>query len=93
MTDTDPLTQEQMREGSHWVANERAVGRKVLVHCQHGRGRSIMLAAAILMTEGTSPTDAIDHIRSRRPLVALSSSQLAAVYEYGQRMATTAPQS
>jgi HAD superfamily hydrolase (TIGR01509 family) len=82
MTDCDPLTQEQMREGSRWVAEERLAGRKVLVHCQHGRGRSIMLVAAVLMDAGLSATEAIARIRSRRPQVALSAPQLAAVYAY-----------
>jgi HAD superfamily hydrolase (TIGR01509 family) len=91
MTDTDPLSQEQMRDGSHWVASERSAGRKVLVHCQHGRGRSIMLVAAVLMNEGLSATEAIDRIRTRRPQVALSPSQVAAVYEYGRRAATAGP--
>jgi putative hydrolase of the HAD superfamily len=90
MTDTDPLTQAQMRDGARWVASERAAGRRVLAHCQHGRGRSIMLAAAVLMNEGLSATEAVDHIRSRRPQVALSATQLAAIYEYGRLAATTA---
>jgi protein-tyrosine phosphatase len=88
MTDTDALTQAQMRDGSRWVASERAAGRKVLAHCQHGRGRSVMLVAAVLMNEGLSATEAIERIRARRPLVALSAPQVAAVYEYG-RLATT----
>jgi HAD superfamily hydrolase (TIGR01549 family) len=83
MTDGDPLTQDQMRDGSNWIAGERREGRKVLVHCQHGRGRSIMLAAAVFIDQGLSPTAAIERIRARRPLVALSAPQLAAIYEYG----------
>jgi putative hydrolase of the HAD superfamily len=85
MTDCDPLTQEQLQEGSIWIARERREGRPVLVHCQHGRGRSIMLVAAVLIDEGLAPTAAIEHIRARRPLVALSAPQLAAIYEYGAR--------
>jgi protein-tyrosine phosphatase len=83
MTDTDPLTQKQLREGSRWIAAERAAGRTVLVHCQHGVGRSVMLVAAVLLGEGSSVTGALDHVRARRPRMALSSTQLLALHDYG----------
>ncbi len=41
-----------------------------------------MLTAAVLMNEGMDVTAALDHIRSRRPRMAFSASQMAAVYEY-----------
>jgi HAD superfamily hydrolase (TIGR01509 family) len=81
MPDEFPLTQEQLREGSRWVAAERAAGRRVLVHCQHGVGRSVMLVAAVLINEGIPPTRALEQIKARRPRVALNARQLAAVYE------------
>jgi putative hydrolase of the HAD superfamily len=84
ITDCDPLTHDQMHEGSNWIARERREGRTVLVHCQHGRGRSVVLLAAVLIDEGLSATAAIERIRSRRPQVALSASQLSAIYDYGQ---------
>jgi hypothetical protein len=52
-----------------------------------------MLVAAVLMNEGLLATEAIERIRARRPLVALSATQVAAVYEYGQRIATSTPRS
>jgi protein-tyrosine phosphatase len=84
MTDCDPLTQDQMRDGSRWIAAERSAGRKVLAHCQHGVGRSVMLIAAVLIGEGMPPTAALDHIRTRRPQMALGATQLAAVYDYAR---------
>ena len=82
MPDCEPLTQQQMHDGSMWVASERKAGRKVLVHCQHGIGRSVMLAIAVLMQEGLGPTAALDQIRERRPNVAPNPLQLVAIYEY-----------
>ncbi len=87
MPDAHPLTQEQMHIGSRWVRAERAAGRKVLVHCQHGVGRSVMLVAATLMDEGVPVYDALEQIRARRPRMALSEPQLAAVHEYARRSA------
>ncbi|HLZ07030.1 MAG TPA: HAD-IA family hydrolase, partial [Chloroflexota bacterium] len=84
MTDGDPLTQEQLAEGSRWVATERAEGRRVLVHCQHGVGRSVMLVAATLMDGGMGAREALDYIKTRRPKIAFSPGQLAAVYEYAR---------
>lgn len=86
MADTWALTQEQMQVGSRWVAAERAAGRTVLVHCQHGVGRSVMLIAAVLMNEGIPLAQALEQIRARRPRMALSDRQFAAVQEYERRL-------
>jgi len=88
MPDTFALTQDQMRQGSCWVADERAAGRKVLVHCQHGVGRSVMLVCATLLREGLSVTEALAQIKQRRPRVALSGQQLAAMQKYGNENVT-----
>jgi len=84
MPDEFPLTQQQMRDGSRWVAAERAAGRRVLVHCQHGVGRSVMLVAAVLHDEGDPMTEALQQIKARRPRMALNARQLAAVLAYGE---------
>ena len=87
MPDCEPLTQRQMGDGSAWVASERRAGRKVLLHCQHGIGRSVMLATAVLMHDGIGPTVALDQIRDRRPNAAPNPLQLAAIYEYAAAQA------
>ena len=84
MTDTDPLTQDQMAIGSSWIAAERSAGRKVLAHCRHGVGRSVMLIAATLIDEGIPVAEALDEIKRRRPRMAFSEGQLDAVVEYGR---------
>ena len=82
MLDENPLTDEQLREGSRWVAAERAHGRKVLLHCQHGVGRSIMLAAAVLLDEGLTLEQALERLRDRRPKYAPNALQLAAMRRF-----------
>ena len=42
-------------------------GGKVLLHCRAGRGRSGMVAAALLVAGGLSPTEAIAAVRRARP--------------------------
>ncbi|MGH2461881.1 MAG: HAD-IA family hydrolase [Chloroflexota bacterium] len=82
MLDCHPLTGEQMREGSRWVAEQNAAGRNVLIHCHHGVGRSVMLAAAVLIREGATVDDALAWIKSRRPRMAPSEDQLAAIKDF-----------
>lgn len=86
MPDCYPLTQQQMRDGGRWVAEERAADRKVLIHCQHGVGRSAMLAAAVLMGAGLPVAEALAQIKSRRPRMALNEEQLAAVYQFSDEL-------
>jgi len=42
-------------------------GERVLVHCRGGRGRSGTIVAALLVTGGLSPDEAIQAVRRARP--------------------------
>ncbi len=64
--DWHPPTQEDLAAGTAWVREQMAAGGKVLVHCQHGIGRSVILAAAVLVDAGKSWQDALDLIRAKR---------------------------
>lgn len=64
--DWHPPTQEDLKKGTAWVRDEMAAGGKVLVHCQHGIGRSVILTAAVLVTMGHTWQDALDVIRAKR---------------------------
>jgi protein-tyrosine phosphatase len=41
-------------------------GRRVAVHCRMGLGRSPMIAAAVLIADGTHPDDAISRVATAR---------------------------
>jgi protein-tyrosine phosphatase len=43
-------------------------GERLLLHCGAGVGRAGTVAAGILVTLGSAPEDAIDHVRAHRPL-------------------------
>lgn len=42
-------------------------GRRVVVHCRGGLGRSGMVAALLLIEQGVAPGDAIGRVRAARP--------------------------
>lgn len=62
---------EQLEAAVVFHRRHAAAGRPVLVHCAQGRGRSVTVAAAILVAEGRSLADAIALISKRRPVAHL----------------------
>jgi protein-tyrosine phosphatase len=59
-----------LREQVTFIETERAAGRTAFVHCRNGVSRSAMVLAAYLMKrEGWSRDAALEHLRSRRPIV------------------------
>ena len=51
--DTFPLSVEQLRQGARWINEQIAQGERVLVHCEHGVGRSVLLTASALVAGGS----------------------------------------
>ena len=51
-------------------------GERVLVHCEHGIGRSAVLALCILVARGHAPLVALELLKDRRRCVAPTSEQL-----------------
>jgi len=77
-----PPSQEDLVRGSSWVLDEMEQGRKVLVHCQHGIGRSVILASCVLVRMGYDPYDALTLIKRRRWGAAPNEKQVAALLEF-----------
>jgi protein-tyrosine phosphatase len=50
-------------------------GTKVLIHCQHGIGRSALLALCVLVDQGFEPLEALKLAKDRRDRVSPSRSQ------------------
>lgn len=57
----------------HLDRNER-----VLVHCEHGIGRSATLGISVLVSRGCAPLDALELAKTRRALVSPSPAQYEA---------------
>jgi protein-tyrosine phosphatase len=89
--DWQPSTQEDLETGSNWVLNEIGTARdgKVLIHCQHGMGRSVILAAAVLLKMGYDWREALHLIKSRRLWVGPLYRQIAALAEFAENRKKT----
>lgn len=80
--DTFPLTVEQLREGAEWVNAQITDGQKVLIHCEHGVGRSVLLTAAALVAQGMNAHDAITLVQRRRWQAAPNHRQMQRLQEF-----------
>ena len=65
-------------EGVVFANRHLGVRERVLVHCEHGIGRSATLALAILVSRGCAPLDALELAKTRRALVSPSPVQYEA---------------
>ncbi|MBX9760946.1 MAG: dual specificity protein phosphatase family protein [Beijerinckiaceae bacterium] len=66
-----------LRRGVGFVTRELENGRTVLVHCQHGVGRSALLALCVMVERGMEPLDALARAKARRAAVSPSPQQYA----------------
>lgn len=80
--DTYPLSLEDLRKGAIWINAQRQAGQRVLVHCEHGVGRSVLLAAAALVCEGHSANEAFEIIEDKRWQAAPNRRQVQRLSEF-----------
>lgn len=81
-TDGHAPSQDQLTQGVDWVRAQIAAGRKVLVHCAGGIGRSPLLVCAVLVREGHTAQQALEKVRTRRWQVAPNDRQLEALLAF-----------
>ncbi len=86
--DTFPLTVEQLRKGAAWVSQQIKGGQRVLIHCEHGVGRSVLLAASTLVAMGMSPRQALGLIQAKRWQAAPNHRQMRRLEEFEQSLKT-----
>jgi protein tyrosine phosphatase (PTP) superfamily phosphohydrolase (DUF442 family) len=80
--DTYPLSIEQLMEGAAW-ANERILhGGRVLIHCEHGIGRSVLLTCATLVYDGMQASEALELVKGKRWQAAPNSRQTQRLREF-----------
>ncbi|HVB72293.1 MAG TPA: dual specificity protein phosphatase [Ktedonobacteraceae bacterium] len=84
--DTFPLTVEQMMEGSKWAQQVMEQGGRVLIHCEHGVGRSVLLTCAVLVYEGMHAQDAQQLVQQKRWQAAPNHKQVARLREFEARV-------
>lgn len=64
-------------------------GRKVLVHCNLGRGRSALVVAAYLVSHGLSPEEAIKKIKEKRNVTYLNERQRQALSDFADTLSSS----
>lgn len=79
--DNTPLTAEQLTAGGQWINERIAGGHAVLVHCENGIGRSVMLVVAALMMTGLSAEEALCRVQRARWQAAPNRSQIRRLFE------------
>ncbi|WP_102797788.1 diacylglycerol kinase family protein [Bowmanella denitrificans] len=64
----------QLNHALHWLQHQHKQGRKVLVHCALGRGRSVLVVAAYLLAQKphSSAQDVLENIRAIRQTARLN---------------------
>jgi predicted protein tyrosine phosphatase len=80
--DTCAIVQERIRRGVAFVNEGLDRGEKVLVHCQHGVGRSALLAVCALVARGDPPLVALERTKRARRVVSPSTEQLRAIVAF-----------
>jgi hypothetical protein len=73
--DMEPASPEMLDRGVEFVMQRVRCGEKVLIHCQHGIGRSALLALCVLVDRGWAPLEALRHAKGRREILSPSRAQ------------------
>lgn len=80
--DTYPMTVEQLMEGSVWVSERMKQGGRVLIHCEHGVGRSVLLTSAVLVYDGMHAQDALELVKQKRWQASPNHKQVVRLREF-----------
>lgn len=86
-----PPSQAQLARGTQWVSEQIVDGRKVLIHCREGIGRSVVLACCVLMSDGHELTSALRLVKARRWGVALSRAQSESIEQFSGQIRRPSP--
>jgi protein tyrosine phosphatase (PTP) superfamily phosphohydrolase (DUF442 family) len=80
--DTYPLTVEQLIEGAGWASDCMKHGGRVLIHCEHGVGRSVLLTCAVLVYDGMRAHKALELVQAKRWQAAPNHRQITRLREF-----------
>jgi hypothetical protein len=76
------VSQSMLEEGVRWVSEQLDGGHRVYVHCEHGIGRSVLLALCVLVARGRPPLDALELVKQARWQASPNREQLEAFREF-----------
>jgi protein-tyrosine phosphatase len=80
--DTYPLSIGQLEEGAAWISERLKQGGRVLIHCEHGVGRSVLLTCAVLVYDGMHARDALELVQEKRWQAGPNQRQVARLKEF-----------
>jgi protein-tyrosine phosphatase len=80
--DNHPLSIEQLMEGTKWANERLKKGDRVLIHCEHGIGRSVLLTCAVLVTQGMDADAALNLVKRQRGQAGPNKVQIARLREF-----------
>ena len=80
--DTYPLSVEQLQYGAAWAQARMQKGGRVLIHCEHGVGRSVLLTSAVLVYDGMKANDALMLVQEKRWQASPNHRQVARLKEF-----------
>jgi len=66
---------DMLAHGVAFADRHLAIGNRVLIHCEHGIGRSATLALCLLVSQGRAPLDALMLVKTKRVQVSPSPAQ------------------
>jgi protein-tyrosine phosphatase len=85
--DHHAVSQPMLEDGVAFVRPFLDRGERVLIHCEHGIGRSATLALCVLVGQGYEPLEALELSKTRRGLISPSPAQYQAWTEWLARFA------
>ena len=77
-------TVEQLQRATEFIHARIQAGDAVYIHCAAGVGRAPLTAASYLVSQGHSPEEALDLIRSRRPFISQSTNQRTRLEQFAR---------
>ncbi len=80
--DTYPLTVDQLMDGARWAAERIQQGGRVLIHCEHGVGRSVLLTCSVLVYSGMGAHEALQLTQQKRWQAAPNQRQIRRLREF-----------
>ncbi len=80
--DTRAVSRHMLWRGVRWVNEGFAQHEKVLIHCEYGIGRSVLLACCVLISLGHTPTEAMRVAKRARAQSSPSPEQLHALLDW-----------
>ncbi|HEY7347493.1 MAG TPA: dual specificity protein phosphatase [Ktedonobacterales bacterium] len=84
--DTHPLSVEQLMEGSGYALQQIRDGQRVLIHCEHGVGRSVLLTCAVLVRDGCSVEASLRLVQAKRWQASPNHRQIKRLHEFAEAL-------